>query len=315
MSTANDLILGALKRINAYSPGESLASDDAQDALDTLNELLDSWSTDQASVPASSENILTFTPGKYQYTIGNYVSPNFFTGTLVNASPTISGVTIPADLIQRADVTVNGTGLAPNTVVTAVGANTVTISPNAIATVPTPQVFNFTVPGDFKMPRPLRVTNSFTRITTQVSGLDYPIEIISQDRYIEIGFKGISAPWPIVAWYNPTVPLGNIYFYQNPSGGGELHLFTDNILTNLATLTQNVVVPQGYIRMIKWNLARELAPEYGKPWTALMEKNAKDSWDAVKSLNSTPIPVAKYDADLVRNQRTDAGWILFGGFR
>jgi hypothetical protein len=315
VTTANDLILGALKRINAYAPGESLASDDAQDALDTLNELLDSWSTDQASVFASAENILTFTPGKYQYTIGNYVSSNFFTGTLVNGSPTISGVTIPADLILRADVTVNGTGLAPNTVVTGVGANTVTISPAATATVATPQVFNYTVPGDFKLPRPLRVTNSFTRITTQTSGLDYPIEIISQERYIEIGFKGISAPWPIVAWYNPTMPLANIYFYQNPSGAGELHLFTDTILTNLANLTQNVILPQGYVRMIKWNLARELAPEYGKTWTALMEKNAKDSWDAVKSLNNIPVPVAKYDTDLLMGRSTDAGWILYGGFR
>lgn len=315
MTTANDLILGALKRINSYAPGESLASDDAQDALDTLNELLDSWSTDQASVFASAENILAFTPGKYQYTIGNYISSNFFTGTLVSGSPTISGVTIPADLILRADVTVNGTGLAPNTVVTAVGTNTVTISPPATATVPTPQVFNFTVPGDFKIARPLRVTNSFTRITTQTSGLDYPIEIISQERYIEIGYKGISAPWPIVAWYNPTMPLANIYFYQNPSGAGELHLFTDTILTNLATLTQNVVLPQGYVRMIKWNLARELAPEYGKTWTALMEKNAKDSWDAVKSLNSIPVPVAKYDTDLLMGRSTDAGWILYGGFR
>lgn len=315
MTTANDLITGALKRINVYSPGESLASDDAQDALDTLNELLDSWSTDQASVFASAENILAFVPGQYQYTIGNYVSSNFFSGTLVNGSPTISGVTIPSDLIKRADLTVNGTGLAANTVVTAVGTNTVTISPAAIATVATPQIFNFTVPGDFKLQRPLRVTNSFTRITTQTSGLDYPIEIISQERYIEIGYKGISAPWPIVAWYNPTMPLATIYFYQNPSGAGELHLFTDTILTNLANLTQNVALPQGYVRMIKWNLARELASEYGKTWTALMEKNAKDSWDAVKSLNSIPVPVAKYDTDLLMGRSTDAGWILYGGFR
>ena len=81
--TANDLITGALKRINAYAPGEVLANDDAQDALDTLNELLDSWSTDQASVYADAENILTFVPGQYQYTVGNYLSPTTFPGTVV----------------------------------------------------------------------------------------------------------------------------------------------------------------------------------------------------------------------------------------
>lgn len=314
--TANDLITGALKRINAYAPGETLANDDAQDALDTLNELLDSWSTDQASVYADAENILTFVPGQFQYTVGNYLSANTFPGTLINASPTISGVTIPADLIARADVTVNGTGLAANTVVTAVGVNTVTISPAANATVPTPQVFSFTVPGDFKIPRPLRVTKSFTRITTAgTSGLDYPIDVLDQQQYTDIGYKGISAPWPIALWYNATFPLGNLYFYQNPSGAGSLHLFTDQILARLETLTQTVVLPQGYVRMIKWNLARELAAEYGKPWTALMEQNASDSYRMVKSLNTVPTPISNYDAILLSGNRRDASWILNGGFR
>lgn len=313
MTTANDLILGALKRINAYSPGESLASDDAQDALDTLNELLDSWSTDQASVYQSNENILTFSPGKYQYTIGNY-SGGTFAGTVTNGSPTITAAIVPADMIARGDLT--GTGIPAGTTVLAfnAGAGTITMSANATLS-PGPQQIGYTIPGDFKIARPLRVTESFTRITTQTSGLDYPIEIISQERYIEIGYKGISAPWPIVAWYNPTMPLANIYFYQNPSSAGELHLFTDNILTNLTSLTQSIILPQGYVRMIKWNLARELAPEYGKQWSALMEKAAKESWDAVKSLNSIPVPVAKYDTDLLTHQRTDAGWILYGGFR
>lgn len=315
MTTANEIIIGALRFINAYAPGESLSADDSADALTTLNDMLDQWSTDEASVFASSENIFNYTPGQYQYTIGNYLSTQFFTGTLISGSAIISGVTIPSELKLRADLTVSGTGIAAGATVIAIGANTVTMSANATATVATPQVFNFTVPGDFKIPRPLRITNSFTRITTQASGLDYPIEIISQDRYIEIGFKGISAPWPFVAWYNPTMPLGNIYFYQNPSGAGELHLFSDTILTNFALLTTNVSLPQGYSLALKRNLARALAPEYGKEWSQLQEKLAKESYDYVKSLNMVPVPVARYDGDILVGNRQDAGWILYGGFR
>lgn len=317
MTTANEIITGALKFINAYAPGESLAADDAADALTTLNDMLDQWSTDEASVFFSSENIFNFTPGQYQYTVGNYLSTQFFTGTLISGSPTISGVTVPSELKARADLTVDGTGVPAGTTVLSfnAGAGTVTMSANATATVATPQQFHFTVPGDLKMARPLRVTNSFTRITTQASGLDYPIEIISQDRYIEIGFKGISAPWPIVAWYNPTMPLGNIYFYQNPSGAGELHLFCDNILTDFSLLTSNVNLPQGYSMALKRNLARALAPEYGKEWSALQEKLAKESYDYIKSLNAIPVPVAKYDGDILVGNRQDAGWILYGGFR
>ncbi len=311
--TANDLILGALRFINSYAPGESLDAADAEDALSTLNDLLDSWSTDEASIYASNENILTFVANQYRYTIGNY-DAGTFAGQVTNTSPTITSAIVPSDMVVGGDLT--GTGIPDGTTVLSfdAGAGTVTMSANATAT-PTMQQISYTIPGDFKIPRPLRVTNSFTRINTSGSALDYPIQIISQERYIEIGFKAISAPWPIVAWYNPTYPLGTIYFYQNPSGGGELHLFTDLILANLPDLTTQVVLPQGYARMIKRQLGRELAPEFGAIWTPQMEKLAKEAYDYVKSLNQVPTPVAKYDSELIQHQRTDAGWILYGGFR
>lgn len=313
MTTANDLIIGALRFINSYAPGESLDSADAEDALETLNDLLESWSTDQASVYASVENILTFTPGQYQYTIGNYDAGEF-AGTVTNGSPTITGVIVPSDMVANGDL--SGAGIPAGTSIVSfdAGLGTVTMSQNATAS-PGAQQISYTIPGDFKMQRPLRVTNSFTRINTQGAGLDYPIEIISQERYIEIGYKAISAPWPIVAWYNPTMPLGTIYFYQNPSGGGELHLFTDTILTNFADLTTDVRMPQGYSRALKRCLARDLAPEFGAAWTAQQERLAKEAYDNVKSLNQVPVPVAKYDSELIQHQRTDAGWILYGGFR
>lgn len=162
--------------------------------------------------------------------------------------------------------------------------------------------------------RPLRITNAFTRITTQTSGLDYPIEIIDQNRYASIGYKGISAPWPIALYYNPTVPLGTLYFYQNPSSAGELHLYTDTILSNL-TLSQTFVLPQGYSRAIKWALAKELAVEYGYPLSSELKENARESIAMIKSLNAIPVPVSNYDSMISRGNQADAAWILTGGFR
>lgn len=312
-TTANDIILGALRFCNIYAPGESLDSADAEDALSTLNDLLDSWSTDQASIYSSEENILTFTPNQYKYTIGNY-DAGTFAGLVQAGSVTITNAIIPAGMVINGDL--HGTGIPDGTTILAfnAGLGTITMSQAATAS-PGMQQICFTICGDFKIPRPLRVTNSFTRINTQGSGLDYPIEIISQERYIEIGFKGIQAPWPICAWYNPTMPLGTIYFYQNPSSGGELHLFTDLILTRFTSLTQEVVMPQGYVRALKRMLAREIAPEYGAIWTPQMEKLSKEAYEYIKSLNQVPMPVARYDSEIISGNRTDAGWILFGGFR
>lgn len=312
--TAQSIIAGALKFCNAYAPGEPLAADDAADALETLNDLLESLSTDQASVFASSEEIFNFTAGQYRYTIGNY-DAGTFAGTVTNLSPTITGVIVPADMVARGDLT--GTGIPAGTTILSfnAGAGTVTMSANATVTPGAPLQIAYTIPGDFKTERPLRISQAFTRITTQGSGLDYPIEIIDKGQYSRIGFKAISAPWPIVVWYNPTIPLGELFFYQNPSGGGELHLYTDTILSNLAGLTTQVVMPQGYNRFLKRKLARELAPEFGAVWTQQMERLAKEAEDYVKSLNSVPQEVSRYDSELVQGSRTDAGWIMYGGFR
>lgn len=313
MTTAQDLVTGALRFINQYAPGESLAADDAQDGLTTLNDLLDSLSTDQASVYASNENVFQYTPGQYQYTIGNY-DAGTFAGTVTSGSPTITFASVPTDMIANGDL--SGAGIPDGTTIVSfdAGLNTVTMSQNGISN-PGPQQISYTIPGDFKMDRPLRITNAFTRIYTQGSGLDYPIEIVDQSRYVDIGFKAIQAPWPIVLWYNPTYPLGTLFFYQNPSDSAALHLYADTILTNLTSLTQEVNLPQGYARALKRLLARDLAPEYGAIWTAQQERLVKEAFDMIKSLNSVPTPVSNYDPELIQNPRTDAGWILYGGFR
>jgi hypothetical protein len=314
MTTAQDLIIGSLRFINQYSPGESLDSADADDALETLNDLLDSWSTDKISVYASNEQTFTYVPGQYQYTIGNY-DAGTFAGTLTNGSPTITAATVPADMIANGDLT--GAGIPEGTTIVSFNAiaNTVTMSANATVSVP-PQQIGYTIPGDFKMPRPLRITNAFTRIYTQGSGLDYPIEIVDQSRYVNIGFKAIQAPWPILLWYNPTMPLGTLFFYQNPSDSAQLFLFSDYVLTVFADLTTEVALPQGYVRALKRALGRDLAPEYGAIWTQQQERLYKEAYDNVKALNAVPTPVSNYDSNLlIQAQMTDAGWYLYGGFR
>jgi hypothetical protein len=313
MTTANDIIIGALRFINQYAPGESLAAADAEDALQSLNDLLESLSTQESCVYASDANVFTYTPGQYQYTIGNY-DAGTFAGTVTSGSATITGATVPSDMVEGGDL--SGSGIPDGTTIVSFnsGAGTVTMSELGTSS-PGAQQIEYTIPGDFKMQRPLRITNAFTRIYTQGSGLDYPITIVDQKRYVDIGFKAIQAPWPIVLWYNPTYPLGTLSFYQNPSDSAEVHLYTDLILTNFSSLTQEVVMPQGYSRYLKRKLARDLAPEYGSIWTAQQEKLTKEAEDYVKSLNAVPTPVSNYDPELMQSARTDAGWILNGGFR
>jgi hypothetical protein len=314
--TSLDLIKGALRRVTAYQSGESIAPLDAQDCLDTLNDLLDSQSTDHNAIVGSIENILYYNAGQSQYTIGNPLCTDMgfpaFTGIVSSGSNQIASISnLPANLVVGGTLTDVGNCIPAGTTITSFGGSTITMSANATATYPGLDTISYTVPGDFGIPRPLNITHGFTRFNQ----LDFTIEVtMSQSRFTEILYKAQPGPWPTVAWYNPQFPYGLINFYMTPGNSAELHLFTDNILGNL-TLNQVFFMPQGYKRWIKWILAKEICAEFGYPMTEAIKTNAADAETKIKAMNAKPAVVARYDRMLVRGNRADGGWILNGGYR
>jgi hypothetical protein len=326
VTTALNLIQGALRRINSYQSGEQIAAPDEADCLDTLNDLLDSLSIDKQYVFGSNENILTWTAQKRLYSVGNPIMTLLgsgpFTGTLTSGSPTITAITnMPANLVAGAaaayvcgsgSILTDVQGLIPAlTTVLAIGSTTVTMSANATANSNGADTFSYTVPGDFPIPRPLRITHGFTRF----NALDFTLDVAyTESQYTELLYKAQPGPWPTVAWYNNQFPYGLLNAYQTPGNNAELHLFTDTILSNL-TLNQVLVMPHGYSRMLKWLLAKELCAEYGFPLSEAIKTNAQEALSFVKALNAKPANVARYDRELVRGNRPDGGWIVKGGMR
>ena len=327
-TTALNCIQGALRRINSYQSGETIAIPDAVDCLDTFNDLLDSLSLDKDLNFGSNENILYWTAGQKLYKVGNPVCTLLgsqpFTGTVTSGSPTITGVTnMPANLVAGANaaytvgsgsiltdtqglIPLNSTVLAFNAV-----AQTVTMSTNATGSSSGLDTVTYTVPGDFPIDRPIRITHGFTRF----NNLDFTLDVYSTEaQYTEILYKAQPGPWPVLAWYNNTFPYGLLNVYQTPGNGASVHLFTQNLLTNL-TLNQVIVMPQGYNRMLKWILAKEICAEFGFPCSESIKTNAQESMDLIKALNSSPAEVSKYDGALTRGDRGNAGWIMTGGYR
>ena len=318
MSTALDIITAALRRINSYQPGETISNPDTDDCLEALNDLLDSWSTDKLQIYGTNEYILQWQVGKFQYKVGNPTCTSIgepsFTGTVTGGSATITGVTnIPTDLVAGSTLTDVANVVPEGTTVSSIGATTVTMSATATATPSAnPDTITYTIPGDFAIPRPLRITGGFTRINE----LDFWLDVYSsQDEYNAILYKFQPGPWPVIAWYNPQMPYGLLNVYQSPGQSAEFHLFADTILENL-TATQTFVLPQGYARALKWNLAEELWPEYFglAPIPTSLTKKADESLKMIKALNAQPPKRAKYDRELVRGNRPDGGWITHGGF-
>lgn len=315
MTTANEILVDALVDINALAPGQVLPPTNAAVALRKLNDLIDSLSLDQDFVYTTVENIFSWTPGQFKYTVGNPVGGTF-TGTLASGSPTVSSVTVPTGLIVGGTVTDMNGAVPAGTTVLAIGASTVTLSANALFTVAAPEIFTYTTPGNITIPRPLRIDSGYTRITAAGNNnLDYWFECtMSLERYNEFGLKFNPGPWPLVLAYQPTFPLGTFWVYPNPSIGGEVHLFTDLILSEFPLLTTNVNLPQGYSRALKKLASLELAPSWGKSVTPQLQRQAAEARQFIKRLNASPIVTLRYDSDIVRSQQNDAGWIVHGGF-
>ena len=313
-TTASDIITGALINITAYAIGQPLDNQVASTCMQVLNDLLDSLSTDQAFIYTQTENILQWTPGQFQYTVGNPVG-GVFTGTLTLGSPVIMGTTTPAGVITLSDITDVQALVPAGTTVLSTTPTTVTLSANAIANSTGLDQFTYTTPGNFKIPRPLRIRSSFTRVTTSAAaGLDYWFDVVSLDRYNEIGLKSVPGPWPYLCAYQPTFPLATLWVYPNPSIAGQVFLFTDLILSEFPNLTTAVNLPQGYNRALKKLLGLELCPLFGKTPSPQLILQAKEAKNLLKDQNASPVVTLRYDSDLVRSRHTDAGWIIQGGF-
>lgn len=100
-TSALDLITFAMKLTGEYGAGEDVLNDDAQDGLDALNSMLDSWSNDRLSVYQILKENFTLTPGTGEYTIGSGATFDAARPVkIVDAFVRIDGVDHQLEIIQ-----------------------------------------------------------------------------------------------------------------------------------------------------------------------------------------------------------------------
>lgn len=107
-------------------------------------------------------------------------------------------------------------------------------------------------------PRPPSLDGVFAR----VSSIDYPIDLVSEDRWFAIPDKTSRSDIPRFAYYEPTIATGTLLVWPVPSASISIHIVTGTPLGTLATLGTTVSVPQGGERALAYNLAVDIAPEY-----------------------------------------------------
>lgn len=140
--------------------------------------------------------------------------------------------------------------------------------------------------GVFNTTRPVKIISSYVRVGT----IDYPIDTISDEQYASVAYKGITGI-PQFLNYTNGFPLGTVKLYPSPSGSYQLFILSEKQLSEF-TINQTVSLPPGWKRMLIYNLAMELLPEYGQAATQELKMIADDSKNEIRRAIMASRPMA-----------------------
>jgi hypothetical protein len=121
--------------------------------------------------------------------------------------------------------------------------------------------------------------------------IEVPMMILTVDDWKSLPQKNVQSIYPLQLYYDMSFSAGtgNIYVYPIPTCVNLLRLYLWAVLGQFATVNDSVSFAPGYLKAIKYLLAKELAiwfPERAK-WDAQKEKEANDAMEWLKSLNVT----------------------------
>lgn len=120
------------------------------------------------------------------------------------------------------------------------------------------------------------------------STIDIPVELLNDAQYASIPSKAITSTYPVKLYDNGDFPLRRITVWPIPNQESVMVLWLWQPLANKDTLDVELNLPKGYERALRFGLAVELAPEFGKEVPENVFKIASEAKAMLKRLNSGP---------------------------
>ena len=139
--------------------------------------------------------------------------------------------------------------------------------------------------GDFVGDRPVLLDDA-TYFRDPQTNVSYGIKFINQQQYDGIAVKTVTSTYPQVIFTNMTYPDIEMVIYPVPLRLLEWHFISVEKLTQAANLATPLTFPPGYLRAFRYNLACELAPEFGVEPSAQVQRIAMYSKRNLKRINN-----------------------------
>lgn len=156
--------------------------------------------------------------------------------------------------------------------------------------------------GDFVGLRPVLLDDA-TYFRDPQTNVSYGIKFINQQQYDGIAVKTVTSTYPQVMWINMEYPDISMTIYPRPTRLLEWHFISVQELDQPADLATVLAFPPGYLRAFTYNLALEIAPEFGVEPSNQVKRIAMTSKRNLKRINNPDDVMALPYAIVATRQR------------
>lgn len=264
--TRADIIGAALRKLGEFDQGESISGDETSSANIALNLMVKEWVARGIDLWLRDEITLFLQPDTQSYALGTAKATASYVETTLTAAVVASDTIMPVTSSTGMTAADNiGIKLDDNTIhwdtIASVDSSTqVTITTGvASAAASGKKVYAYTTTAG----RPQKIVYAFRRDT---SDIDNEVTLVGEKEYRSQSNKGSAGP-PVQLYYQPTMTTGTLYVW--PVDGGatwdKLVLIAQYLPDDFDTASNNPQFPIEWGNTLVWNLAAELASEYGLP--------------------------------------------------
>lgn len=143
--------------------------------------------------------------------------------------------------------------------------------------------------GNFNTSNPQIIEEARLLNVTATPNYELPIKIYNVQQYADIKQKSLSTAFPEALYFVRNSPLSTIYLYTVPSSANKLVLYSRKALSNFTSVNTEITLPAGYQRALRYNLALELAVEYGKQPSEYVFMTARELKAQLMRVNTEPV--------------------------
>lgn len=149
------------------------------------------------------------------------------------------------------------------------------------------------------MTQPLPVPNANT--------VFLPIQQLSDEEYSSIRLRWMSNQWPTAVYDNGNFPIRTLAFWPVPQSVQGVELWCWEPLDVYGNLDEELDLPPGYERYLRYALAIELAAEFGKTVSPAVQAVAQEAEANLRRMNQK-LPTAKRSGLMKQVTKEDGRW-------